>query len=204
MKFLPHLFLMFFGLISCNNPTVQLRDVTKELKEEVINLKTVESQKTFLETILEIDQKVRTDSKDALQKYGYESDEVLEANQKMMSVDEENIMKIEQYLEIHGHPTIDKHGKDAAMAPWVVIHHVPECCTIRETNFKYLYEAMKKEDLDDGAFRLYLYRWNKMKFGNEIEWDRPFKPQEDIDTLVKVLNLQKFVTEVDQKLKEEI
>lgn len=161
-----------------------------------LQLSTIEKQRSFLETIYDLDQQVRKESTTTQQTYGLNSPEYKAVDQKMRSVDTDNLNKVEQYLKTYGHPTLKEHGEKATRAPWIVIHHAMGGVPPRERNFKYLYQAWKNKDLENGQFTFYLNRMYEKKFNERLRWNRPFKVQEEVDSLVQLLNLQNVVADI--------
>ena len=184
MKLYQFLFFLLVGISSCKQGTTNAPLATTGLKE----ITTIEKQKIFLEDINDLDQKVRNDGTVVLQTFGHNSKEHLAAMELMNQTDEENLKKIEQFLETYGHPSIKKHGLKASEAPWLVIHHAPELAP-RERNFKHLYQAWKNGDLEGGKLIFYLNRFYSIKYGNRLQWDRPFTEKEEIDSLLQSLEL---------------
>lgn len=180
-------------LICCTNQF-------KLINEEVSTLTTVEKQVQFLEAILKEDQDVRHFKTEQEQRFGYNSKEYQKALQNMLETDPLNLLKIETYLKTYGYPTIKDHGKDAAYAPWLVIHHAQGGAEPRERNFKYLYEGYKNGGLDGDQLAFFLNRLHDKKFGYRIKWGGTYRAEEELDTLFKSLDLLEIVTEIDRKL----
>jgi len=116
-----------------------------------------------------------------------------------MNIDQENLIKIESYLKIYGHPTLDKHGKEACGTPWLVVHHAMGGNEPRRRNFKYLFNAYQKGDIDDVAFTFYLNRMYQIEYDKRIDWNRPFRVEEELDTLYKALNLLPIINEIKER-----
>jgi len=198
-------FFILTTLTACQtppNPTsvTEVSDATKEnIAKEIATLNDDQSQRSFLENISDLDQKVRHDQSDIENKFGLDSKESNEGRLNLMKTDNENLEKVEQFLTRYGHPTVKRHGEKAANAPWIVVHHSPKGVEVREKNFKYIYQAYKNGDIDDGALTFYMNRWYDIKFKQRIEWNRPYKIQEEIDTLVQSLDVQHIVEEIDDK-----
>ena len=186
--------LLFLGLLSihsCQLPGSVSN--SQNVAAEVAELQTTSRQKAFLEAIYDLDQQVRQEETAANQQHGYNSPEHQASLQRMMEVDDVNLAKIEAFLTIHGHPTTAKHGKKAAGTPWVVIHHAKGGVAPRKRNFKYIYGAYQNGDIDGGAISFYLNRMYEKQYGHRIQWDRPFRDAEEIDTLMRALNLEEVV-----------
>jgi hypothetical protein len=180
-------FIIILSLIifACNN--------TKEKESlnanEIEKLNTIEKQKNYLLAISSSDQTVRESETEAVTKFGYDSKEHKAAIDKMFQIDIGNLTKIEAYLKKYGYPSKDKYGKEACSTPWIVVHHAPDGIESRLRNFKYMYDAYKKGDLDSGQMSFYLNRMYRIKYNKELEWNRPFRVEEELDTLYKTLDL---------------
>jgi len=194
MKLIPVALLGILFICCSNDVTIQ------QIDQEVATLTTIEKQTKFLEHILAKDQEVRHFETEQLQKFGYDSKEHQLAVQNWWKTDDLNLFKIEAYLKTYGYPTIKEHGKEAVRAPWLVIHHAPGDVEPRKRNFKYLYEGFKQGDLEADQLTFFLNRMYDKKFGYRIEWNRPYKTEEELDTLFKSLDLLEIVREVDQKI----
>ncbi len=175
--------------------------LTDNLKEqiaiEVENLISIDLQRDFLTTIGELDQEVRHHETRMLQQFGYRSKEHKEALRELRRIDRRNLLKVEAYLEKYGYPKINDHGERACGVPWLVIHHAPGGIKPRKRNFKYIFSAYRNGDIGDGELTFYLNRMYDKKFGKRIEWSRPFKVEEELDTLYTALNLWSIVNELD-------
>ncbi len=180
---------LIFGNYACQNKVQTL-----SIAEQIASLRTVESQRLFLEAIKDLDQQVRIEEGNAIEKFGQNSPEHQEARQKWIAADEINFAKIEAYLLRYGHPTVALHGKKATDTPWLVIHHGPDEA-IRERNFKYFYQAWKNKDIGTGTLNFFMGRWHNIKYGHRIRWNGPFTAEEERDTFFKALNIEKFITE---------
>ena len=176
----PLLFFATIILFSCQSTQ------TSGLEKYISSLITVESQKLFLEQIHDKDQNVRNENNGTSHSAGNRA----QLDQEMIDVDISNLEKIELYLSIHGHPTIKEHGDKAARTPCLVVHHAIGGVEPRLRNFKYLYPAYINGNITDTSFTFYLNRTYQIKFGNRIKWDRPFRTEEELDTLYKALQLR--------------
>ncbi len=181
--------LAFWG---CQNTMVKTSSTIRDIE----GLTTPELQRQYLEKIHELDQKVRKEETSILQQFGYNSEEHQKAIQQAMQTDVENLEKIELYLQKYGHPGKALHGTIATSTPWLVIHHASGIDS-RYRNFKYIYKAYKNNDIDDGEISFYLNRMYDIQFGNRIEWNGPFTIEQEIDTLIKALDLMDIVEEVE-------
>jgi hypothetical protein len=175
-------FVILISLCACNSGH-------GSIEAEVKSLSTTAQQKVFLEAIYDLDQKVRADETKALREYGYESDQHKQAMANIMKTDQENLEKIELYLQMYGHPNIAQHGKHASAAPWLVIHHSSGATDARRRYFTYLHEAWKRGDLDGGQFAFYLNRFYQKEFGARLQIEGPFTEEFEIDTLITLLKL---------------
>ena len=172
---------------SCHDISDSKKDVSRKVKA----LETLQSQTEFLEKIYDDDQRIRYERTKILQEFGYESLEYKESGEIMIKMDNENLVKIEAFLSIHGHPEKKKHGEKAAGTPWLVIHHSPGPggFEIRKRNFNFIYNAFISGDIDGGAFTFYLNRMYQLKFGSRLRLESPFKESFEIDTLINAMGL---------------
>ncbi|MDH5397064.1 MAG: hypothetical protein OEX02_02895 [Cyclobacteriaceae bacterium] len=167
---------------------------------EVKSLNATESQVEYLMEIGRIDQGIRQLEKRILDAFGYDSKEYQEMLETMVQVDNENLAKIEAFLEVYGHPTIEEYGKKAANVPWYVIHHATGGMEPRIRNFKHIYRAWKKGDIEGGAVSFYLGRMHRIKFDQRFDMPGPFQREAEIDTLIQLLGLEQMRTEVEEGL----
>lgn len=168
-------FLFLFGTIACKQapkgPSLQY--IIDDLTTDIV-------KQEFLEVIYKDDQRVRTN--------GHKEREV-------NTIDASNLEKIEAYLEKWGHPSKEIHGRKAADAPWLVIHHqptlpTPEKCIIRRKHFPIIYQAYLDGHIEDGAISFYLNRIYQSEKGQRFEIESPYMPQEELDQLMSALNLR--------------
>ena len=181
--------------VSCSNTHKN----SSSLVHQIESLNTVEKQKQYLIEIYRLDQLVRKNETAQSGKFGYQSQEHKLAIEEVMTTDELNLNKVELYLEKFGHPNMDQHGKEACNVPWLIIHHAMDGLAPRRRNFKYIYVAYKNGDINDNAISFYLNRMYDIQYGNRIEWDRPYRIEEELDTLFKALDLIDLVNEVNDK-----
>ena len=175
-------------------PGLELGDISlseadkKKLLTEIKQLKGLEEQRKYLEKIAEDDQKFRgSEDAEVMLKYGRESQEYADYITKQIKQDNINLFKVEQYLNIHGHPS-KEHGASAVSAPWIVIHHAPTY-EARERNFETIYTAYLDGYLDDGDLSFYLGRMYQMKKGKRLKMESPYKMEDEINQLIEELDL---------------
>jgi hypothetical protein len=182
--------IILVSIFACNGEGNQAVGQIKEIENEIRQLKSTNAKKIYLEKILEEDQAVRDGEKSAelMLKYGKDSDEYMEYVKAQWKQDEINLIKIEKYLDIHGYPEKEM-GDMATTTPWMVIHHAQGYET-RERNFEKVYEAYLKGDIDDGAISFYLGRMYEMKNGDRLRMESPYKAEDEINQLIKELNLE--------------
>lgn len=165
----------------------------KQINKEVEQLNTIEKQRQYLIDIYRLDQEVRKDEKRMVESHGLDRPEHRNSFHTMDKADKTNLLKVEYYLKKYGHPSKKTHGQDACSAPWIVIHHSGSDTAPRRRNFKYIYRAFKNGDIDDGAITFYLNRMYQIKFGQRIKWNRPYRVEEELDTLYRALSLQSII-----------
>lgn len=196
MKSYQVLFITFIFLIcSCKE------EVVYNYQAEIDQLSTYVKQSEYLEKIYHLDQNIRTEGSELLQKTGEKSIEYKNNRDSMMKLDVINLAKIEAYLSKYGYPSLKNHTEDAVLTPWLVIHHNPEKETSRK-HFKTLYQAYKKGDIDGSAFTLYLGRFYSIVNNRRLDLESPYREEFEVDTLVKALDLVQLRDEVDLVMKK--
>jgi hypothetical protein len=187
------LIVLIMIVASCKNVTgKKTSHAVNAIAEEVSSLSTIELQKEYLEQIGDLDQRVRIEEDETIIKYGYNSEVHKTALDRIRAADKLNLEKTEKYLEIYGYPNLRDHGRIAVDIPWTILQHSDDIEAMRR-NFKYIYKAHSEDyQLRDIAFTTFLNHMYQMEFGNQIAWNRPFKVDEEIDTLMKALNLEEI------------
>jgi hypothetical protein len=173
--------------------TISCKGIKEPSKSEntISSLKTIEDKRTFLEQILKDDQLVRDSEKsyDLMVKYGNNSKEHLEYFKAQWRQDAINLQKIEGYLKEFGYPKKNELGEDAAITPWLVIHHASEIDE-RNRNFEFLYKAYLTEDIGDSAITMYLSRTYQISFSEEFEIEGAYQLEAEINQLIQKLGLE--------------
>lgn len=192
--------IILISIFGCKSETKQPVEHLKEIENEIRQLVTTNAKKMYLEKILEEDRAVRDGKKsaDLMLKYGKDSDEYMEYVKAQWKQDEINLIKIEKYLEIHGYPE-KVMGEMATTSPWMVIHHA-QGYEARERNFEKVYEAYLEGDIDDGAISFYLGRMYQMKKGERLQMESPYKAEDEINQLIKELNLDEKKANAQQRV----
>lgn len=192
----------FISMLGCSGQMNQSYKKTNGIEYEIQQLETADSKKAYLEKILEDDQAVRDGEKSAelMLKYGKDSEEYMEYVKAQWKQDEINLQKIETYLRKYGYPKKDKLGKDAAIAPWLVIHHSTDT-GVRNRNFEILYKAYLSRDIDDTAMAMYLGRTYEFTFKERFRMESPYKSEDEINQLIEKLNLEKEKANAKQSAK---
>ena len=184
-----------FLLFSCKEETIH------NYQAEIDQLSTYVKQSEYLEKIFNLDQNIREEGSDLLQKTVAGSKAYKNNRDSMMKLDVINLAKIETYLAKYGYPSLKNHTEDAVLTPWLIIHHNPDKETSRK-HFKALYQAYKKGDLEGGAFTLYLGRFYSVVYNKRLDLESPYTEEFEVDTLVKALDLQQLRDEVDLDLEK--
>lgn len=170
-------------LISCGNENPS---EATDIEAEIVALNSSEAKRAYLENIFENDQKLRVELRDP---------KLVQAERetiwkKIHQVDAINLLKVQKYLEIHGHPGKAEVGEIAALAPWAVIHH-QNSLKDRIFFFEPLYAAWLAGDIDDGQLSFYLNRTYEIKTGQRNKMSGPYKTEDEIDLLIQKLDLGK-------------
>ncbi len=170
-----------------------------QFETEIKNLKTAEAKKAYLEKIFEDDQKVRgPKGSELMLKYGKDSKEHMDYVKALWAMDKRNLLKVEKYFEIHGYPKKEL-GDLATSAPSTVIHHA-QGYEARERNFEILYQAYLEGELEDGAIAFYLGRMYEMVNGKRLVIKGPFRSEDEINLLIKELDLEQKKANVEKIL----
>lgn len=179
-------FLLMIFLISCKEVDKK-EDIS--IDEEFAFLKNNTDKENYLENIFRLDQEIRNgESSELLLKYGKNSKKLSAFRQKMDSIDNLNLLRIELYLEKFNYPSRDSMSEIAVITPWVVIHHSD--IENRYKNFNTLYKAYQNKNLKAGQFQMFLERTYLMEYGIWPKFQNPYQPEEKINSLIKKLNLQ--------------
>ena len=113
-------------------------------------------------------------------------------NEEMAALHESNARQLEQMIGVIGYPTIDKVGRRASAAAWLIIQHaigqpnfMRRCCQLLE-------EAVKAGQADPVHLaylsdRIAVFEGNVQRYGTQFDWDEDgmFSPQM-IDDRAKV------------------
>lgn len=184
--------------LSCTNKS-QNRESSQPIHIELPLLETLNDKQLYLEGILEDDQKVRGE-KGALiiLKYGSGSKEDWEYINAQWKQDSINLIKIEQYLGKHGYPSKEELGKDAALIPWLVVHHA-KAIEPRYNHFEELYKAYLLGDVNETQMSLYLGRFYEKLKGARFNMESPYTYEDEIHLLIKHIGLEERRREVMQK-----
>jgi len=165
----------------------------KTQNNSIASLDTIEKQSAFLLDIFNKDQQVRKDEQAAIQKFGMNSPQHEAAIALLMNTDDSNLLAIESYLSAHPHPIKEKHGREAADTPWLVIHHASAGKGVRKKYFPIFYKAYQDGHLYGRALTMYLNRMYNLQFNSRIEWNRPYNEEEELDTLIQSLGLRGMI-----------
>lgn len=189
-------------ICSCTGKDENNEYLIREIEKEIQKLDKPSKRINYLEGILKDDQKVRNSEKSAelVVEFGIESSEYMEYTKEQWKQHKINLIKIEKYLEIHGFP--DKQmGENATLAPWMVIHHSQGYET-RERNFSIIYEAYLKGNIDESEISFFLGRMYEIRNGKRLKMENPYKLLDEIDQLIKELNLENKKIEVLKRVKK--
>ncbi len=190
-----YIYIILF-LILCCAPGISNKE--HEI-EEIKTLQTVQDHKNFLSRLLEKDQGIRNFCIKTEQNLGADSKEYRRAMDSMRLVDTKCLFQAETYLEIHGFPNSKLYGKEAPDAIFTVLHHANKR-DVRKKHFHHLYQAYLEKDISGDALAFFLNRMYYIKYNRHISWGRPYRTDEELDTLFKKLDLIPIVNEVSNNL----
>jgi len=182
-KIISFLFLLIF--FSCQTE----EQTNKPLTLEIQFLKSDADKKTYLEEIFKTDQSLRQgQTSEIIQTYGKASQQYQKFIADFDRTDSLNLVKVEKFIKHFGYPNPEKLGELAAQTPWAVIHHARSYET-RVKHFKTLQKAYQDGHIDSGAFSLFLERIYNLKFRQRYIIEGKYNPQNQIDSLIKLLEL---------------
>lgn len=176
-------FLLLFLVFACQEKTSE-DDVAL-----IRSLDTAEKQMEFLSTIANKDQEVRHADITAIENYGQNSKEHKATTQNMLAVDADNLAKIQEYLNQHGHPTVMTHGERESLVPWLVTYHASGGFGPKMKIFPFLLKGYKGGDLDSSSLVTILEKMHIEKFGKSVEWYRSMTDAEKIELLMTSMDL---------------
>ncbi len=175
----------FFGCQEFDNKEIV------DVKSEISVLKSTSDQEKYLESIHQSDQEIRNgESSEILLEYGEDSEELQAFYQRMDSIDNLNLERIDLYLEKFGYPGIDSFSDNANSAPWLVIHHQSNPQS-RKDYFPLLKQAYDNGDINTTQFEMYLGRTYQMVNGKYPASEGSYKAEEKIKWLIEELGLDK-------------
>ncbi len=176
-------FLFLLLVFACQEKTSE--DIVALIK----GLDTAEKQMAFLRTIANNDQEVRRADIAAIEGYGQNSKEHKASTQTMLAVDADNLIKIQEYLNQYGHPTVMTHGERESLVPWLVTYHASGGFGPKMKIFPFLLKGYKSGDLDSSSLVTILEKMHIEKFGNSVEWYRSMTDAEKIELLMTAMDL---------------
>lgn len=125
-----------------------------------------------LDSILVADQKYRAQMQDVRQEYGWNSQEMGELWQKQQEVDESNLSRVLEIIElINGYPGKSLVGQYASEATFYVLQHAPD--STQEKYYKMIIDAARENELDKRLAAMYqdrylMHRGKPQRFGTQI------------------------------------
>ncbi|MBL0190347.1 MAG: hypothetical protein IPQ18_03120 [Saprospiraceae bacterium] len=91
-------------------------------------------------------------------------------------------------------------GGFATTTPYMVIHHA-QSYDARERNFEIVYAAYLNGDIDHTAISFYLGRMYQMKYGVRLQMEGHYTLADEINKLIKELNLEEKSAKIQKKIK---
>lgn len=194
VKILVFLLLLFFT--ACQSPVNEFEsyykpdhELSAQIDKELQSITNARGLADYLERIHHLDQQYRMEESLIVQEFGYDSEEHKNIWKKINQTDAQNYFRIIEIFNKFGYPHIDSVGKQAAMTPLLVIHHSP-FYEHRVKHFGMVYKGYLDGNVDEGAICLYMERMHMMKFDEMFKMPGPYRMNNKIDTLIKVLELE--------------
>jgi len=158
-----------------------------------------ESQCHYLQNLQDQFNEAFEESDKALRQFGYKSKEHNLALRKQTKVAKESLLKMEEYLRLHGFPTVEEHGPDFVEIPRkIIVDRAPDLETL-ESNLKYFYTSWQKGDLSDWSFLRFMQSMYNYKYGDILRLENPYTHEMQMDTLQKILNINDEILEAQNK-----
>lgn len=164
-------FFVFLSLLtgtSFSQKEDSLIEIVKRTR--IKSLKTEDKQTVFLESLYDLDQKVRETVTNAEQAFGYSSSEHNSAVENWVKVDRLLFERVVDYLELHSYPRKEMGGK-ACGAPIIIFHHVSgnqSDLILKRNYFSLFYQANSSGSIKQGFLWLYLFRFYQQVLGKEF------------------------------------
>lgn len=189
--------LAIFIITSCKSASDNAPTQNKlTLQEEVNAANTVEKQTEFFTTIRKSNKSLRINFKKLEKELNPNSEELKKAKEEFDLNNQNNLKRIEAYITTYGYPKKDLHGTPATNTPYIIIEGHSDYDKFRKYA-RILYDANQDGNLRTDNVNYYLNRIYSYKFdGKGIEWGRPYRSEEELDTLLKTLDLIEMANEV--------
>jgi len=168
------------------DPTVLSQKLMDSLDHQALNLVTDQQKQEYLEETRHEDQSVRKLKSLAELEANKNPEAFQKALNNFYEVDAINRYKIRMYLKEYGHPQPEKFSKEAVITPWLVVHHAS--LSYREQFYPEMKNAYDNGYIDVDQFSLYLGRTDEMKYVSRFKMPSPYQPEEEIDSLITLLN----------------
>lgn len=125
-----------------------------------------------LDSIMVVDQQYRSQMQGVQQKYGWNSPEMSELWKKQNEIDESNLERILEIIDIvGGYPGKSLVGISSSKVTFYVLQHAPD--SIQEQYYELIIKAAKENELDKGLAAMYqdrylMHRGEHQIFGTQI------------------------------------
>jgi len=131
----------------------------------------------------------------AHKKYGYKSKEHIMAERKKATINKENIYKIEQFLQQHGHPSEKLHGSKLADLPFTIFSASSKSKKLIQRNLTYIHTAWQQQTISDRTYIYYLQSLHSSKFKQFLRLNSPsYTEKEEIDSLATKLKIDSLLS----------
>ncbi|MBI4140643.1 hypothetical protein HY485_02280 [Candidatus Woesearchaeota archaeon] len=122
-----------------------------------------------------------------------------------ISVDERNLKRMKEIVEMHGWPTYNSVGEDGAFAAWLLVQHADRDPEFQKRCLDLLEQAVKANQADKASLayltdRVLVHEGKKQVYGTQFYVDkkgvygpRPIKDQKHLDERRAAVGLEPFV-----------
>lgn len=167
------------------DPTVLKQHVIDSLDQQFAQLSSTSEKEAYLEEIYAQDQQARFSNREAELNENSDSISFQKALQNIYLVDAINRYEIRAFLEKYDYPNPSDFSEKAVSTPWLVIQHSD--LSYREQFYPEMQSAYDQGFINVDKFSFYLKRTYEMKYGERFKMPSPFKPEEEIDSLIQLL-----------------
>lgn len=189
IRFLACLFMIGFFFVSCDKPKSNAQRTKIDYSALAKTLSSNEAKIGYLQGIESLDKETKKATIDALQKFGFESENHKKAKAEQVKAEKENIEKIEAFLNAWGYPNKRSLKINAADIVINLINESEDIDVVKR-NFNHIYTAYSTDRLPGSKYTKYLNQYYQLATGESMNIPNPFTEAFEVDTLMRSLKLK--------------